>query len=95
MPPACRAVSSIKRARCLRAQQVVDLEPDNHSTSYHAILQATAGAAIVQRSRLRAQQPEGSRIISLPANMNSRFAALSRDGELEDVGFYYFDVTRK
>ncbi|MCS6804895.1 MAG: hypothetical protein RMM98_14595 [Acidobacteriota bacterium] len=57
----------------------------------------------MQRSGLRAQQPEGGRIVSLlvparrlkPGQYELTLRGVKPDGELEDVGFYYLDVTGK
>jgi hypothetical protein len=81
----------------------VELEPGDEYASYQAIIQTMAGEELLNRSGLRARATKLGQTVSLPLPANRlspgeyelTLRGVNADGQIEDVGFYYFNVTKQ
>jgi hypothetical protein len=81
----------------------VAIEPTETYKNYALELSTTAGRNVWNRERLSARAIRGGRAIALtlpatalkPGEYELRLKGVTETGTAEDVGFYYFEVTKK
>src|SRR6185503_13780299 len=88
-------------ARLVRLQ--IGIDPDEQYNTFAVELRTLAGRQVWNRENLTARTRRGTRAVglTLPATVlksgeyELRLRGLTESGAAEDVGFYYFNVTRK
>jgi len=90
-----------ENARVVRLQ--VGIEPEEPYKTFAVELRTVAGRAVWNRDNLAVRDRRGARAVglTLPANVlkpgdyELRLKGITDGGQTEDVGFYYFKVTKK
>jgi hypothetical protein len=88
-------------ARLVRLQ--VGIEPEEPYKTFAVELRTVAGRAVWSRDNLAVRERRGARAVGLtlpatllkPGDYELRLKGVTEAGQTEDVGFYYFKVTKK
>jgi hypothetical protein len=81
----------------------IGIDPDEQYQKFAVEVRTGAGRAVWSRENLRVTDRGGTRTIGLtlpasalkPGEYELRLLGVAERGGTEDVGFYYFDVTKK
>ena len=90
-----------ENARVVRLQ--VGIEPEEPYKTFAVELRTVAGRAVWNRDNLAVRDRRGARAVGLtlpatvvkPGDYELRLKGVTEGGQTEDVGFYYFKVTKK
>jgi hypothetical protein len=88
-------------ARLVRLQ--IGIDPEEQYKTFAVELRTSAGRQVWNRENLAARSRRGTRAVGLtlpatvlkPGDYELRLRGLTESGVAEDVGFYYFNVTKK
>jgi hypothetical protein len=88
-------------ARLVRLQ--IGIDPEEQYKTFAVELRTSAGRQVWNRENLAARTRRGTRAVGLtlpatvlkPGDYELRLRGLTESGVAEDVGFYYFNVTKK
>jgi anti-sigma-K factor RskA len=88
-------------ARLVRLQ--IGIDPEEQYKTFAVELRTSAGRQVWNRENLAARTRRGTRAVGLtlpatvlkPGDYELRLRGLTESGAAEDVGFYYFNVTKK
>jgi hypothetical protein len=86
-----------------RARLQIGIEPEDEYSRFSVELRAQGGQQVRAEDNLRARALQGGRavVLNLPANIlrsgqyELTLKGVTREGAVEEIGYYYFDVLKK